>query len=82
MAINNNVDSKKSWEIYNNLIKEFGNELDILLKIQKESLLGKSVDEKLVDLIIKNREGKIKVIPGYDGEYGKAVLGEKQSVLS
>ena len=81
LAINNNVDSKKSWEIYNNLIKEFGNELDILLKIQKESLLGKSVDEKLVDLIIKNREGKIKVIPGYDGEYGKAVLGEKQGTL-
>jgi PHP family Zn ribbon phosphoesterase len=63
------------------LIKIFDNELKILLKITKENLLGKGFDTKLVELIIKNREGKIKVIPGYDGEYGKAVLGEKQAAL-
>ena len=34
----------------------------------------KDFDKNLVNLIIKNREGKIKVKPGYDGEYGKAVL--------
>jgi PHP family Zn ribbon phosphoesterase len=31
-------------------------------------------------LIIKNREEKIKVKPGFDGEYGKVVL-EKQGKL-
>ena len=38
-------------------------------------------DEKLVYLILRNREGKIKVQPGYDGVYGKAVIGEKQVTL-
>ena len=40
------MQSKKVWKIYDNLIKEFGNELDILLKIPKETLLGKGFDEK------------------------------------
>ncbi|GIU68537.1 MAG: helicase UvrD [Candidatus Pacearchaeota archaeon] len=72
---------KISWEKYNLLIKEFGNEFNILLKASKEELI-KKIDIKFADLIIKNRKGKIKVIPGYDGEYGKAVLEEEQSKLS
>jgi len=31
----------------------------------------------LVDLILKNRQGKIKVKPGYDGVYGEAVLEDE-----
>lgn len=76
-----NLEGKKTWEIYNELIKIFGNELNILLHSSKEMLLGKSFDAKLVDLILKNREEKIKVSPGYDGEYGKAFLGERQASL-
>lgn len=74
--------TKKNWEIYNPLIGKFGNEFNIVLKISKEDLL-KSLpkNEKLVELILKNRKGKIKVKPGYDGEYGVAVLGEKQGRL-
>jgi uncharacterized protein (TIGR00375 family) len=81
LALNSRLESPKTWELYNELIKSFGNELDILLKTTKESLLGKGFNEKLVELILKNREAKIKVAPGYDGEYGKALLGEKQGVL-
>lgn len=81
LAINSRLESDKTWKVYNELIKNFDNELNILLKISKESLLGKSFDAKLIELIIRNREEKIKVIPGYDGEYGKAVLGEKQASL-
>jgi len=74
--------TKKNWEIYNPLIGKFGNEFNIVLKISKKDLL-KSLpkNEKLVELILKNRKGKIKVKPGYDGEYGVAVLGEKQGRL-
>ena len=81
LAIGGNLEGKKTWEIYNELIKNFGSELQILLHSSKEALLGKRFDAKLVDLILKNREEKIKVSPGYDGEYGKAFLGEKQGTL-
>jgi uncharacterized protein (TIGR00375 family) len=81
LAIGGNMQTKKAWEIYNSLIKEFGNEFDILLKTLREDLLRKDFDAKLVDLIIQNREQKIKVVPGYDGEYGRAILGEKQATL-
>jgi len=81
LSIGSPLESKKTWEIYNELIKNFGSELNVLLKASKEMLLGKSFDAKLVELILSNREAKIKVAPGYDGEYGKALLGDKQSAL-
>ncbi|MFH1607581.1 MAG: endonuclease Q family protein [archaeon] len=66
------MQSKKVWAIYNNLIKEFGNEFNILLEVSKEQLISKEVDGKLIEVILRNREGKIKVKPGFDGEYGVA----------
>ena len=75
------MQSKKVWDVYNILIKDFENEFNILLRASQEELLKKKVDEKLVELILKNREGKIRVSPGYDGEYGIVMLGEKQATL-
>jgi uncharacterized protein (TIGR00375 family) len=66
--------SKKVWSLYWNLIESFGNEINILLNVRKEEFLQKEVNAKLADLIIKNREHRIKVKPGYDGVYGKALL--------
>ena len=77
---NMGMQSRKCWEIYNSLIKEYENEFNILLKVPKEKLI-KSFDEKFADLILQNREGKIKVKPGFDGEYGVALLEEKQRTL-
>jgi len=79
LAINNGMQSKRVWDIYNSMIEEQGNELNILLKVPRENL--RNFDQKLVDLIIKNREQNIKVEPGFDGEYGKALLGETQAKL-
>lgn len=70
------VFTKKVWEVYNRLIDRFGNEFNILLNIDKNDL-EKTVDEKLAELIIKNREGKLVIEPGYDGVYGKLVLKEE-----
>tara|TARA_Y100000034_G_scaffold17454_1_gene19094 strand:+ start:10998 stop:12197 length:1200 start_codon:yes stop_codon:yes gene_type:complete len=72
-----NMNSKKVWDLYNSLIKEFKNEFNILLYVSKEEFLGKDVGPKLIDLILENREGKISVKPGYDGEYGVAVVGNQ-----
>jgi len=74
--------SNKTWGIYNSLIDKFGNELNILLRAEKNDLMRQlPEDEKLVELILKNRDGKIKVKPGFDGVYGEAMLGEKQEKL-
>jgi len=35
------MESKKTWEVYNNLIELFGNEFNILLKVKREEFLGK-----------------------------------------
>ena len=75
-VLGNGMNTKRVWAVYEKLTAEFGNEFDILLKVSKEKLL-KLVDEKLVDLIFKNREGKIKVQPGYDGVYGEMVAGSE-----
>jgi uncharacterized protein (TIGR00375 family) len=81
LSISSSMSSKKTWEIYDKLINEFKTEFNILLNLSKEDLL-KICDEKLASLIIKNRQGKIKVKPGYDGVYGVAMLEEsKQAKL-
>jgi len=78
---NSKVDSKKVWILYNSLIETFGDEFSILLEIEKEKFLSKKIDEKLIFFILKNREGKIKIKPGYDGVYGEVLLEEKQKTL-
>jgi uncharacterized protein (TIGR00375 family) len=81
LAFSSKLESKKTWEIYNSLIEAFGNELNILLNVSEEELIRKNFDSQLTELILKNRKGKIKVKPGYDGVYGKALLDEKQKTL-
>lgn len=80
LIVGNGMNSKGVWDIYNNLIKEFENEFNILLNVSLDELT-KVTDGKLARLIIKNRLGKINVKPGYDGEYGVAQIGEKQGTL-
>ena len=81
LYLGSTLSSRKVWEMYNNLIEQFDNEFNILLNISKEEMIKKNVDEKLIDLILKNREGKIRVKPGFDGEYGVVLLGEEQETL-
>ena len=76
---NSPLASNKSWQIYNKFIDEFGSEFNVLLHEEKERLAR--IDEKLAEIILKNREGKIPVKPGYDGVYGQASLAETQKKL-
>lgn len=65
--------SKKTKTMFECLLRQFGTEFNILLNTPYEEL--KKVNEKLADAIVLNREGKIKVMPGYDGVYGMPILG-------
>jgi len=81
LFLQNGIQAKKTWEIYNSLIKLFENEFNVLLNVSKDDFIKVGINNLLIELILKNREGKIKVKPGYDGVYGKTVLGEKQVTL-
>ncbi|MCX8158917.1 MAG: endonuclease Q family protein [Candidatus Pacearchaeota archaeon] len=69
-AFDINLTTKKTNSIYMGLIEKFGNEFNVLLRVNKEEMIKAGVDDKLIEMILLNREGKIKVKPGYDGEYG------------
>jgi len=80
LIVGNAMSSKKVWVEYDSLINKFGNEFEILMNTPEEDL-RKACDEKLASLILKNRIGKVKVEPGFDGEYGQAVLEEQKKLF-
>jgi len=75
------ISAKANWKVNDLLIGKFGSELNILLEVPKEEMLEQEFDEKLVNLIIRNRESKIKVKPGFDGQYGEAVLEQQKTLF-
>lgn len=66
-----------TWDIYNKLVSNGRSEFDILINLPLAEL-KKLMDDKLADAIIKNREGKINIKPGYDGEYGIPIFDESE----
>jgi len=73
---------QKVWEVYNALVKRFGDEYTVLIDAPREEM-SRIVDPKIAEAIVRVREGKVKVIPGYDGVYGQLVVfeGEKEKLL-
>jgi PHP family Zn ribbon phosphoesterase len=67
---------------YQKLINSFGNELEILLATSLSELKAVVLPE-IAEAILRVREGKLTVSPGYDGLYGKVEIfpggGRKQA---
>ena len=71
-----NIDSpstQRVWSIYNLLIEKFGNEYAVLIDVSLD-VLSRFVDEKIAEAIVRVREGRVKIVPGYDGVYGRLVV--------
>jgi uncharacterized protein (TIGR00375 family) len=62
------------WKNYSLLVEKFGDEYKVLIDTPLEALV-KVVDASIAEAIVKVRNGKVKVTPGYDGVYGQLVLG-------
>lgn len=65
-----NLGHAKIWQIYNTLIEKFGNEYSVLLNAKKREI-SQTADENIAEIIVGIRNNNVKVIPGYDGVYGK-----------
>jgi len=67
----------KVWEIYNSLIARFGDEYTVLIDAPLEEM-SKIVTPKVAEAIVRVREEKVKVQPGYDGVYGQLIFEEQE----
>jgi PHP family Zn ribbon phosphoesterase len=70
---NVDVPSKKVATEANKLILSFGSELNVLMEAPEKALKELS-SERIAKALIDNRNGMIKVKPGYDGEYGVPLI--------
>ncbi|MBI1970866.1 DNA helicase UvrD [Candidatus Woesearchaeota archaeon] len=69
------VASKVVWQEYDKLVQHFTSEYHVLLHSTPEEL--ESVTTPVIaGIILKNREGGLQITPGYDGGYGRIVMGD------
>ena len=65
--------SKAVSAAYENLIAKGKNEFNILLELSYDEL-GKITSPQIVEGVKRNREGKVFIEPGFDGQYGVVKL--------
>jgi len=68
-----NIKSRSSKRVqteYKNLVNNFANEFEILLNISRENL-NKITLPEIAEGIIRVRQGKVRIKPGFDGQYGE-----------
>ena len=69
-ALAQGTGTKRVDKEYQNLIKEFGKEFEVLLNTSEEDLKRATLTE-IAEGIVRVRQGRVSLEPGYDGVYGK-----------
>jgi uncharacterized protein (TIGR00375 family) len=63
---------------YRGYLASLGNEFDIMLRLTEQDLL-KSLPKRLAEGVLRVRQGKVEIQPGFDGEYGKiSIFSEEE----
>jgi len=78
-AISQTPGTKEVLKEYHNLIDQFNNEFNVLLNVKEEDLKSQTLPE-IVEGIIRVREGKVNIEPGYDGVFGKVRIFQEEEV--
>ena len=64
---------------YMSLVSKCGGEFNILLKMNEQDL-REQLPERIAEAVVRVRGGRVKILAGYDGEYGKiSIFGEEES---
>ena len=71
------VASKKIWSDHDSLMEAFGSEYRVLLETSQAEM-AKVVDPRIAEAVVKVREGRVRIDPGFDGEYGIPLIGNSQ----
>jgi len=67
---------QKVWEVYNLLVGKFGDEYTVLMDAPVKEM-SQIVEPKVAEAVVRVREEKVHVTPGYDGVYGQLVIFEE-----
>ncbi|PIW97537.1 DNA helicase UvrD [Candidatus Jorgensenbacteria bacterium CG_4_8_14_3_um_filter_38_10] len=75
-SLNLGVNTKGVWREYEEAIKNFCSEFNILINASEAELKSK-LPPVIAEGVIKMRQGRVYIEPGYDGEYGKIKIFEE-----
>lgn len=78
LDVETGLNSRRIMNEYERLVRRFGSEFKVLLEADVSEIARESSPD-IAEVISRMREGRIKIIPGYDGVYGRLILGEEES---
>ncbi len=68
-ALGKTPESQGVWELYFKLVREHGDELTVLTETPVADL-ARTAPERVAQGVERMRQGRVKIEPGHDGEYG------------
>ena len=72
-ALGKSPESQGVWDLYFKFVRDFGNEFAVLSDISVADL-ARAGPERVSQGIERMRQGRVKIVPGHDGEYGVITL--------